>query len=78
VRASWQASVDPDDRTLTYTLYRDGSPVRTFTGNSTWWSRPTFSLTDTGLVSGRTYSYQLSAGDGATSAKSAVRTITVS
>ncbi|MBE7162420.1 MAG: hypothetical protein INR72_14350, partial [Williamsia herbipolensis] len=48
------ANWDRDDLRLTYDLYREGvaAPVSTVTADSTWWKRPTVSLTATGLPGG--------------------------
>ncbi|MFJ2635235.1 DNRLRE domain-containing protein [Streptomyces sp. NPDC087422] len=78
VRVSWQASLDLDDSTLTYRIYRDGTQVGTVTGDSKFWIRPTLTFTDTAASPGTTYAYQVTAGDapGNTSAKSAAAAVT--
>jgi PKD repeat protein len=58
----WQTNFDRDDTALTYRLVRDNNqaaPVHTVTVDSTFWHRPTVRFTDTGLISGRSYSYRL-------------------
>ncbi|MGW2652249.1 LamG-like jellyroll fold domain-containing protein [Streptomyces sp. NPDC001478] len=68
VRVSWRASLDLDDSLLTYRVYRDGAsaPVYTTTGSSLFYSRPQLTFTDTGVVTGRTYTYRVTASDGRT------------
>ncbi|WP_347239687.1 LamG-like jellyroll fold domain-containing protein [Streptomyces sp. L2] len=62
----WQASLDPDDRRLTYRVYRDGSdkPIHTVTGSSIFWRRPQLTFTDTHVSPGSTYTYRVTASDG--------------
>jgi hypothetical protein len=63
-RISWPATSDPDNATLTYSVFRDGgsTPVRQVAVASTWWNRPTTTWTDTGLPNG-THTYRVSATD---------------
>ncbi len=65
VKVGWRASVDEDDGLLTYKVYRNGSstPVHTMTADSRFWDRPTVSFTDTGVESGTTYTYRVTASD---------------
>jgi len=63
VTVSWKSNYDRDNEQLTYQVLRNGSVVRTLTGLSVDWNRPTMSWTDTGLSGGTTYSYQLRAID---------------
>ena len=61
-RVSIPTNWDQDDMALTYKVYRDSlnnPPVSTSTQNSTFWNRPNFSFTDTGLTPGRTYQYKV-------------------
>ncbi|WP_436232587.1 CBM96 family carbohydrate-binding protein [Actinacidiphila alni] len=78
VRVNWQASLDLDDTTLTYKIYRDGTQVGTVSGDSKFWIRPTLTFTDATAQPGTTYAYQVTAGDapGNTSAKSAAASVT--
>ncbi len=67
-------SVDEDDATLTYRVYRTGTtkPIWTGTATSWWWSQPQITLTDKKRTSGKTYGYRVTVSDGRnTSAKSA-------
>ncbi|WBQ02723.1 fibronectin type III domain-containing protein [Kribbella sp. CA-293567] len=66
VRATVQTSLDNDDITLTYRLLRGGSNtvVATTTANSTFWSRPTVTLTDTTAPSGTSQQYRIEVYDG--------------
>ncbi|GHJ42037.1 LamG-like jellyroll fold domain-containing protein [Streptomyces sp. TS71-3] len=81
VQVRWRASTDLDDGKLTYKVYRNGSstPVDTVDGSSADWNRPQLSFTDTHVTPGQTYSYRVSATDGAgnTSALSTAATVTV-
>ncbi|MDX6312212.1 MAG: hypothetical protein QOF44_1676 [Streptomyces sp.] len=80
IKVSWRSSLDLDDSSVTYNVYRNGSstPVYTTTGNSLPWVRPQLGFTDTGLTAGTTYSYRVTAGDGTnTSALSTAATATV-
>ncbi|PCG83713.1 hypothetical protein CIB93_23160 [Streptomyces sp. WZ.A104] len=67
VRVSWRTSLDLDDSLLTYRVYRNGgsSPVHTTTGSSLFFSRPQLSFTDRSVAAGQTYSYRITATDGA-------------
>lgn len=58
--------VDPDDQTLTYRVYRDGSSSPVWTGQATswWWSRPQITFTDKTAKVGTTHSYRVTASDG--------------
>ncbi|MBM9503321.1 CBM96 family carbohydrate-binding protein [Actinacidiphila acididurans] len=78
VKLSWQASLDLDDSTLVYRIYRDGTQIGAVYAASLFWQRPTLSFTDTKASPGTTYSYQVTAGDapGNTSAKSAAASVT--
>ncbi|OIJ66098.1 hypothetical protein WN71_020530 [Streptomyces mangrovisoli] len=77
----WRASLDTDDTTLTYKVYRNGgsTPVYTVDGDSVEWSRPQLSFTDKNVTPGSTYSYRVTATDGAgnASALSSTATVTV-
>jgi len=64
---------DPDDGTLTYTIYRTGTTaaIGTITATSWPWALPVLHFKDTGLVPGSTHNYSVTASDGTiTSAKS--------
>ncbi|GAA2121103.1 DUF7594 domain-containing protein [Streptomyces synnematoformans] len=79
VRLRWQAGWDRDDSRLTYTIYRNGEPLETRpTLDSTFWTLPQGSFTDTGVKPGTTYSYRIAASDAAgnTTAKSEAVTVT--
>ncbi len=77
----WRASLDTDDTELTYKVYRNGgsTPVYTVDGDSVEWSRPQLSFTDKNVTAGSTYTYRVTATDGAgnASALSAAATVTV-
>jgi hypothetical protein len=81
VQVRWRTSYDADDSKLTYRIYRNGSatPVATMTANSLEWERPQASWTDTTVKAGQSYTYRVSATDGAgnTSALSATASVTV-
>lgn len=59
----WRANWDRDNTRLSYELTRDGETVNQPTRDSTFWTRPTLTFTDTGAKRGRTYSYMVSATD---------------
>jgi Concanavalin A-like lectin/glucanases superfamily len=64
---------DPDDGTLTYSIYRNGvtAPVGTITATSWPWALPLLHFQDTGLTPGSAHTYTVTASDGTlTSAKS--------
>jgi PKD repeat protein len=66
VRVSWQTNWDRDDLTLTYQVYRDGvllSQPQPITADSTFWNRPSLSITDSGLTPGF-HNYRVEAIDG--------------
>ena len=62
-----RSSFDADDSRLTYRIYRDGAttPVATLTGDSTFWSRPQLTWTDTSVTAGARHSYRVTATDAA-------------
>ena len=63
VRVAWESNWDRDNRSLTYTVTRNGSVIATRTGASAFWDLPTMSVTDTGLTPGQSYSYRVTATD---------------
>ncbi len=79
VQVRWRSSIDTDDSKLTYKVYRNGAttPVYTVAGDSAEWSRPQLSFTDTDVTAGQTYSYRVSATDGAGNASALSATVTV-
>ncbi|GAA1561410.1 hypothetical protein GCM10009789_13330 [Kribbella sancticallisti] len=79
VRATVQTSLDNDDITLTYRLLRSGSNtvVATTTANSTFWSRPTVTLTDTTAPSGTSQMYRIEVYDGNNAVRGGYSTVTV-
>ncbi len=64
-QVSWPTNWDPDNETLSYSVLRDNdpTPVYTTTADSRWYRTSRVSFTDTGLVSGRNYSYKIVASD---------------
>ncbi len=78
-RVSWRQSLDRDDATLTYKVYRNNSttPIHTATGTSSFWNRRQMTFTDTGLAPGSTHYYKVSVSDGATTVTSGSRGVTV-
>ncbi|CAN5125372.1 hypothetical protein BH09ACT1_BH09ACT1_13530 [soil metagenome] len=64
-RVAWQATSDQDNVTLTYSLYRDGgtTAIYTTTTNNTFWDRINLGYTDTGLATGSSHSYRVTARD---------------
>lgn len=62
-RVSWTANYDRDNERLTYQVQRDGVTVKTLTGLSVDWKRPTITWTETGLTRGTTYTYRLKVND---------------
>ncbi|WP_406056995.1 fibronectin type III domain-containing protein [Kribbella sp. NBC_00889] len=79
VKATVQTSLDNDDITLTYRLLRGATNtiVATTTANSTFWSRPTITLTDPNAPSGTTQMYRIEAYDGHNAVRGGYSTITV-
>ncbi|WP_260614020.1 LamG-like jellyroll fold domain-containing protein [Streptomyces sp. WAC07061] len=77
----WRTSYDQDDSRLTYRIYRNGSatPIATVTADSLEFERPQASWNDTTVKAGQSYSYRVTATDGAgnTSALSANASVTV-
>jgi hypothetical protein len=62
VRISWTANHDRDNSDLRYEVIRDGNtaaPIATARATSNFWKRPVLSVTNAGLVSGRTYTYRI-------------------
>ncbi len=79
VRVAWRRSLDTDDSTLTYRVYRDGSsvPIYTTTASSWFWARRQLTFTDTGLAPGSSHSYKISASDGTNTRTTSARSVTV-
>ena len=73
---SWLSNWDRDQLTLSYDVLRNGSVIRTVTGNQTFWNRPTRRITDSGLQPGTTYRYQIRARDNRNSVLSPETTFT--
>lgn len=77
----WRTSLDLDDSTLTYKVYRNGAaaPIATLAADSLFFRRPQASWTDTTVVAGQSYTYRVTATDAAgnTSALSATASVTV-
>ncbi|WP_328297010.1 DNRLRE domain-containing protein [Streptomyces sp. NBC_00435] len=77
----WRTSLDLDDSTLTYKIYRGGSatPIATVLADSLFFRRPQASWTDTTVTAGQSYTYRVTATDAAgnTSALSATASVTV-
>lgn len=66
VRVSIPANSDRDNESLVYRVIRNGNtvaPIYTTTVNSSFWSQPTITVADTGLVPGAAYNYRVSATD---------------
>ncbi|WP_417234435.1 LamG-like jellyroll fold domain-containing protein [Arthrobacter sp.] len=65
IQVRWRTSTDADDGRLTYRVYRDGSstPLKTVTGDATWWHQPQVAYIDEDVVPGRSYSYRVTASD---------------
>jgi len=62
VKVSWKSNYDRDNETLTYAVQRNGATVKTLTGKSMDWKRPTLTWTETGLAPG-TYAYRIKVTD---------------
>ncbi|MFJ6794264.1 LamG-like jellyroll fold domain-containing protein [Streptomyces sp. NPDC091268] len=81
VQVRWRTSYDQDDSKLTYRIYRNGSatPIASVVADSVEWERTQASWVDTTAKAGQSYSYRISATDGAgnTSALSASVSATV-
>jgi hypothetical protein len=79
VRIAWRRSLDLDDSTLTYRVYREGTtaPIATLSAESWFWRRPQSVVVDTGRTVGSTPRYRVEVTDGATTLTTAWRGITV-
>ncbi|MGW1773377.1 DNRLRE domain-containing protein [Streptomyces sp. NPDC002104] len=81
VQVRWRTSLDLDDSTLTYKVYRNGSatPIATLAADSLFFRRPQASWTDTTVTAGQSYTYRVTATDAAgnASALSATASVTV-
>lgn len=62
VKVSWKSNYDRDNELLTYSVQRGGVTVKSLTGRSSDWKRPTLTWTETGLPGG-TYSYRIRVSD---------------
>jgi hypothetical protein len=71
VKVNVRASIDSDDETLTYRLYRDNGsmPIATWSMRSTFWLLPSKTYEDTGLTPGSTHTYSLEVSDGTNSVR---------
>ncbi|MEN0128930.1 MAG: PKD domain-containing protein [Brevundimonas sp.] len=66
VRLSWSGNNDPDNATLTYSLYRASTaspPIYTQTVTAPFWKPASMKFTDTGQVPGSTQRYRVIARD---------------
>ncbi|MDP9417442.1 MAG: DNRLRE domain-containing protein [Actinomycetota bacterium] len=79
VRVAWRQSLDTDDSTLTYRVYRDGSstPIYTKTSSAWFWARRQLVFTDTGLANGSSHTYRITASDGTNTTTTPWRSVTV-
>ncbi|MFB7462128.1 DNRLRE domain-containing protein [Streptomyces sp. NPDC056224] len=77
----WRTSLDLDDSTLTYRIYRNGAatPIATVAADSLFFRRPQASWTDTTVTPGQSYTYRVTATDAAgnASALSGTASVTV-
>ncbi|MGW0751052.1 DNRLRE domain-containing protein [Streptomyces sp. NPDC002587] len=77
----WRTSLDLDDSTLTYRIYRNGAatPIATVAADSLFFRRPQASWTDTTVTPGQSYTYRVTAADAAgnASALSGTASVTV-
>jgi PKD repeat protein len=62
-RVSWQANSDRDNKSLTYTVQRNGVTIYTVKADSTYWNRPGMGFIDNSAVSGTAYKYRVTATD---------------
>jgi hypothetical protein len=65
LKVSWDTTFDRDNTATTYQLFRDTdtSPIYTTTVNTNFWTTPTISYTDTGLVTGSSHYYRVKVAD---------------
>ncbi|MFI7589617.1 PKD domain-containing protein [Spongisporangium articulatum] len=63
VKLSWTATWDRDNKNLTYEILRNGTVVGQVKSDSTWWTLPSLSYTDTKAPGGTTATYQVRAKD---------------
>jgi hypothetical protein len=68
VRVSWQAAWDRDNKRLTYQVLRGptastATVVTTRTADTTWWNRPSMSVTDATAPPGSSQTYRVRATD---------------
>ncbi|GAA1688375.1 hypothetical protein GCM10009765_42290 [Fodinicola feengrottensis] len=65
LKVSWDATWDRDNTATTYQLFRDDgtTPIYTTTVNTNFWTLPTLSFTDTGLVTGSSHYYRVKVAD---------------
>ena len=62
VKVTWKSNYDRDNELLTYSVQRGKVTVKTVTGRSMDWKRPTLTWTETGLPAG-TYAYRIRVTD---------------
>jgi hypothetical protein len=76
---AWRPSLDTDDATLTYQVFRDGSStaLTTVTSKAMFWDRAELDHLDTGLAPGSTHSYRVTATDGTNTVTSAAYSVTI-
>lgn len=63
VKVSWSTNMDRDDKVLTYTLLRDGTPVMTTMADALFWKRRGLTFLDPGRLPGASYGYQVVTAD---------------
>lgn len=59
VDIGWRAAADPDNRSLTYTVFRGGKAVHTISAQSTPFDPQTIAVRDSGLPPGSTQRYRV-------------------
>lgn len=69
---SWKSSTDKDNRTLTYSVFRNASatPLTTFQADSAFWDRPQLTYLDSAVSPGQTVYYRVRVSDGDTAVMS--------
>jgi hypothetical protein len=60
---TWRTAWDRDNKRLTYEVLRGSTVIATRTADTTWWNRPTLSVTDSGLPPGTAQTYRVRARD---------------
>jgi hypothetical protein len=65
LKVTWKTTWDRDNADLTYRVFRDNepTPIYTTTATTNFWTLPTLTFTDSGLVASSSHFYRVKVSD---------------